>query len=1003
MFRFSVPTAPAAPAALVVASALCALHAVSPAAAQRLPLQCYGARDGLPNVHITALLADSHGFLWVGTADGLARFDGTRFANFSTLDGLGHPLISDFIEEPGGRLWIATDGGVSLARRNLSGTGRDRRFETTRVRAVASDPGVNQVSGIARVGDEIWAATSGGILRGRVDASGLPGLTLVEVRAQGEAPREAITAWQGRVVYGGDGELVVRSGDAIRRVPLPGADRDTAVVQILPDRDALLVLTDHQLFRVELPASGGARFETLPLHIEATNQAYVVLRRRDRSLWIGTRLGVVRLDGAIATRFDTRNGLPTAQIRTLAEDREGGLWLGTLAAGLCRLSGDAIGNYGPAEGLDATHVEGLLEARDGAVYAGALHGRIYRIAGDRAVPVAGAERPDLIGAGRRLFQDARGDFWIGSDEGVFFAAGPRLDLRRAVRVGGKSGLPADWPPDSRSNFIVDPEGRLWSAFIAHPPHRSDLAHRTFAPVASLPGGETGVRGLAVVRPDLVWFTTYWKFGRLRHGAVEEMDSIAGEPLSRPVSLFQDSRGSIWIGFRHSGVAEVEDPDASAPRYRRWSTANGLSSNAVWEIAEDRAGHLLFATEGGLNVLDRATGIVRRLTAADGLAGDLVATVLVDHAGRIWVGTGSGLSRLDRLPAARSERPRPVVLTGLEVGGEPRPFPASGLAASLDVDLEWEASSLAIEFTSPNVERRKLRYQYRLRHDEDHWSVPSADTALRFARLAAGRYALAVRAIDEAGQPGPPSPDVRVRVTPPFWHERWFQLAALAAVALVALAAQRLRLGRALAVEGLRRHIAADLHDDIGSGLSDIAILSEVARRGTDSGGTAEKLSQIADTARELRSAMADIVWSVDPRRDRLSDLLRRLRETAYRLEGDGIEVVFEGPGDLEAARINIAPDRKRNLLLLFKEALHNVTRHAHARHVRIDLRLAAGRLHLRIADDGVGFDPHTSHSGLGLASMTRRAQDLGGALTIESRPAAGTSLGLAIPLRARRA
>lgn len=149
--------------------------------------------------------------------------------------------------------------------------------------------------------------------------------------------------------------------------------------------------------------------------------------------------------------------------------------------------------------------------------------------------------------------------------------------------------------------------------------------------------------------------------------------------------------------------------------------------------------------------------------------------------------------------------------------------------------------------------------------------------------------------------------------------------------------------------------------------------------------------------------MADIVWSVDPRRDRLSDLLRRLRETAYRLEGDGIEVVFEAPGDLEAARINIAPDRKRNLLLLFKEALHNITRHAHARHVRIDLRLAAGRLHLRIADDGVGFDPHTSHSGLGLASMTRRAQDLGGALTIESRPAAGTSLGLAIPLRARRA
>jgi signal transduction histidine kinase len=204
--------------------------------------------------------------------------------------------------------------------------------------------------------------------------------------------------------------------------------------------------------------------------------------------------------------------------------------------------------------------------------------------------------------------------------------------------------------------------------------------------------------------------------------------------------------------------------------------------------------------------------------------------------------------------------------------------------------------------------------------------------------------------------------------------------------------------RVLVLERLRRQIATDLHDDVGSGLTEIALLSEVVRR--DAGAASHaRLATVASLARSLRESMSDIVWAVDPRRDRLADLVDRMRQVAFNMaEADGIRVDFEVPGADELARIDLTPDRKRHLLLAFKEAMTNVARHSGGSRARVALKLAGRRLVLSVADDGRGFDPAASAAGVGLASLRRRAAEIGGSLDLDSAKGSGTTLRLEVPV-----
>ena len=200
------------------------------------------------------------------------------------------------------------------------------------------------------------------------------------------------------------------------------------------------------------------------------------------------------------------------------------------------------------------------------------------------------------------------------------------------------------------------------------------------------------------------------------------------------------------------------------------------------------------------------------------------------------------------------------------------------------------------------------------------------------------------------------------------------------------------------MERVRRQVALDLHDDVGSGLSRIAVLAEVAKRDA-APAAVSLLDEAAGVARAMRESMSEIVWAIDPRRDTLADLVHRMRETAFNLLGpQGLRVTFAAPEDDTLSGVGLAPDRRRHLLLILKEAVTNIARHARATTVHIDLALHHHRVTLRIRDDGAGFDPSSSTGGTGLHSFRSRAAEIGGTLTIESSIGRGTTIEIAAPL-----
>jgi len=263
-----------------------------------------------------------------------------------------------------------------------------------------------------------------------------------------------------------------------------------------------------------------------------------------------------------------------------------------------------------------------------------------------------------------------------------------------------------------------------------------------------------------------------------------------------------------------------------------------------------------------------------------------------------------------------------------------------------------------------------------------------------------------RAINQEGTMSPEPALFRFRILPPLWQRWWFLALAATLTALAGYAFYRYRTARLVELERVRTRIATDLHDDIGASLSRVAILSEVVKRqiGAPTGSGEQSillLTEIADSARGLVESMREIIWAIDPRRDDLSDFVYRVRQFASdMLDAKGINWDFQVAPESE--KIKLDPEQRRHLLLIFKEAIHNVVRHADCQNAWLSLAIAHGQLCGVIRDDGRSFLPaEGSPNGHGLENMRNRAAQLGGAIDIVSAPGAGSSITLMIPLKRR--
>ena len=369
----------------------------------------------------------------------------------------------------------------------------------------------------------------------------------------------------------------------------------------------------------------------------------------------------------------------------------------------------------------------------------------------------------------------------------------------------------------------------------------------------------------------------------------------------------------------------------------------------------------------------------------------------DRSGDLWFGTRNGLSKLT---LSSNSAPALPAVRITEVSVDDRAIPLSDFGETSIGSLQIDPHNhLQISFAGINLDSA-LQFQYKLEGSGRDWSQPGTEQSVVYPGFPSGKYRFLVRAINADDAFSPVAAALSLNVLPPVWLRWWFILLASGTAASAVWQWQRYRIARLVEMERLRTRIATDLHDDIGTSLSQIAVLSELARRKIDEPHAvlAEYLAQISRVSQEAAAAVGDVVWAINPNRDSLNDLVLRMRRFATDvLSAREIEVRFN---ELDASgSCKLESDVRRQLFLVFKEAVNNVARHAEAATVQIDLRIDRDAVVLEVADDGKGFDPKRAASGHGLHNLGSRAQRLHGSFSIQSSPGNGAQMRFRAPLR----
>jgi hypothetical protein len=350
----------------------------------------------------------------------------------------------------------------------------------------------------------------------------------------------------------------------------------------------------------------------------------------------------------------------------------------------------------------------------------------------------------------------------------------------------------------------------------------------------------------------------------------------------------------------------------------------------------------------------------------------------------------GVTQFDPELVVASTGNPPVVLTRWSRLTPDGPDEES-LVGSTRLQLRPTDRAFTIQFAalsySPNPGRR---YRYRIEGLNPTW-VEGTDHLATYSAPPPGHYTLDVQTSTGGGAEwSSPGTRIELEVIPPFWNTPWFRFMLLVSTALLIWLAHRWRLRQALVAERLRLRIARDLHDEIGAGLSSIALLSD--RVAAENGGATNDqmiLRRIGESARSMVADLRDIVWAIDPEGDRTSNVISRMQDVAADLLRD-VKITYDFPSPDSSTSVGMTT--RRDLLLLYKEILHNVARHARATEVHIVLALRRDAIALTVSDNGVGFATNGARGGTGLKSLNERAARLGGELLLDSAPGRGTTV-----------
>ncbi|HMQ75188.1 MAG TPA: two-component regulator propeller domain-containing protein [Flavobacteriales bacterium] len=1006
--------------------------------------------NGLSQNSVNAIVQDHHGFLWFGTQDGLDRFDGRSVLSYRHSDrsnSLANNYIWSLLEDADGGLWVGTFGGgldrLDPATGMISNHRRGSGLSGDRVVGLLEHPA-----------GTLWVRTSTGL--DRIDrATGTVTQVLKDVFVKGDLIGAMAPGDEDHLLLRtsvGLSALDFRTGGL--RTISPG----TEVTALARVGEATYMLDRHRLVRID-PANGAEEllvvagsvrgadprtgFHCMLIHnghawvgtthglIHRDPQGRVTLHRHDpndpRSLaddhvlslhagkggeiWVGTRNGLDRIDQVEPVVHGLPHvpgdpvSLPHASVTCLLEDGDK-LWIGSPAGlSIWDRSNATVkvhrNNPRDPRSLSADYVLSLARNAQGEILVGTLGGGVQVVRGEAPSPrfhrivAAASTDPQRSAIVHGLHTARDGRTWIATGGAGLCSIGADGVVTCSPATGEGAA-----PHPYLFTVMEDDAGFLWMGSA---------------------GG-----GLLLFDPMSN------RFGAVRRSP-EDMGSLSDDLV---LCTYLDEGKHLWVGTAN-GLCRTRRPlndslrnvimAGHAPEgiFNRYGRSIGLPNEVVYGILAD-GDRLWLSTNGGLAQLDRRTGtVVRTLARSDGLLGEEFNQNAYLRAadGTLYFGGPQGLNWFAPEELVSNRVAPPVRITRFLLNNEAVPLRCSGatgfaLARAVHalerIDLSWREKVIGFEFAALNfIAPERNRYRYTLEGFDEDWTEAGSRSSVTYTNLDPGEYVLRVQGSNNDGVWNEEGATLALTISAPPWRT-WYAYAFYALV-LVALgyawyryrlreATRELQTGlriaeaRSLEREDFRRRSAADFHDESGAKLTRIGLHTGLAKQRTSSDpATAAHLEHIEQAQRELSAGIRDLIWSMDPGRDTLLDVLDRLSAFALTLF-DRTETRFQLEGRNDTMKdVKLHMEQRRAITLIMKEAMNNCAKHADAEHCTLAVQHDAGRILFRLKDDGKGFDPAAAKpDSYGARTMPERAKGIGAELEFSSAPGTGTEVRLRI-------
>ena len=979
------------------------------------------SEQGLPQDRVRALAQTRDGYLWVGTDDGVSRFDGVRFVSFGLPEGLPSGPVRTLLGDSDGTLWIGSVGEGLI------------HWQAGHLTTITMADGLpsDSISALAEDNEgRLWIGTDTGLALWQ-------GGHLVKFNAAKEFNGKSITALfndrQGNMWVGVAGVGVFKF-HAGKFIPL----EDAATKELLQDPHCLLV---DQKGRVWIGAGDDFvlcrdgnqwRPYQIPRHL-ARSFVSSLAEEPDGTVWAGSASeGLFEFKHDKLLSINASSGLSDNSVESLLVDRDGNLWVGT-DSGLNLLRQKDLFAFDQRQGLGYGAVDGLAEIAPGVVWVGKPSDGLYRWDGQSFSRIMSADLSVIGQQINALLVSKDGSCWVAGRYGLlhFKTPGKTANKAKLFTLPGYNIISLCADQDG-GLWVGTHEGELWRLENEQWVAQTNLAH----PITAMVAGTNRTMWIGTEGDGVYEFND---------GVRAHWDTSNGLLSDLVRTLYLDSEGTMWIGTAGGGLSWCRQGQMTT-----FTTREGLPDNTISEILEDDKGRLWLGCNRGIacvskeeleelaagkipavypQVFGRAEGML-----SEECTGGFCPAGLKTTSGQLWFPTLKGVVVVDpRVHLSKLPIP-PVLLEEVSVDGVPNPvFPA--------VSSAFDEGSKKIESAEPQTEilrlgpgkhriefqytalgfdaPERIRFRYRLEGLDSDWVEAGNRRIAFYSYVPPGNYRFHVIACNADGVWNMTGATLALSVSKYFWQTWWFiGLASSALLVLVGSGVRfvvKRRLQRRLkhleqerALERERTRIAQDLHDEMGAKLCRISFLSEHARRNDNMPSELKhQIVSISDASREVLHSLDEIVWAVNPQNDTLEHVASYIGYYAQEFfQETGIECSVNISGQLP--QYTLSSQSRHHLLLAVHEAFTNVLKHSKAEQVSVVINYNAPTFEIVVSDNGSGFPTPTASSpsadftntsGNGLRNMKQRLADIGGQCSIDSKPGQGVTVQFVLSIR----